>query len=155
MRKPSFLIATALALAALALPGAAAANESHTESHTNLGTLNVQVESKGPHKLGWSGLDFKLASCGLSSAGCAYSLIAVEVPARIPDCPDLLSKERVNQLNRVYLAFSEEESLRSGEHSFDSFSIESGKATLCWYIPVAASPSTSQLVASTTVTVSG
>jgi hypothetical protein len=155
VRKPSFLLASALALAALALPGAAAANESHTDSHTQVGTLTVQVESQGPHKLGWSALDFKLASCRLASTtSCAYSLIAVEIPAHMQACPEVLSKERVNQLNRVYLAFSEGESLRSGAHSFDSFTIEGGKATLCWYVPQVGSPSTQQIVATTTITAS-
>jgi hypothetical protein len=52
-----------LALAALVLPGTAAADQSHTTSHEHLGKLSVHLEQTGPGELGWSSVALKLTSC--------------------------------------------------------------------------------------------
>jgi hypothetical protein len=152
VRTRSSLLAMALAIAALALPSVAAANQSQTVSHHHLGTLTVQVEAKGPNELGWSSLGFKLSFCrAVSRDGCSYSLTAVEVSPSAEDCPEVISDTRISQLHRAYFRPSYGGSFQAGAHSFNSFSIGSGKAVLCWYLP---SPLGSQRnVALTTITV--
>lgn len=154
MRTLRPLFATALALAALALPSAADANVSQTSSHGHLGTLTVQVEVKGPHELGWNSLGFKLASCSVvSHIGCSYSLIAVEVPPSTDYCHQVLPEERIYQLHRAYLGHGHQQSLQGGAHSFNSFHIGGGRAMLCWYINSPGPTGYRQNVARTIVTV--
>jgi hypothetical protein len=146
----------ALALLALALPSAAAANQSRTESHHHLGTLTVQVEAKGQNELGWSSLSFRLASCRtVTHIGCGYTLVAVEVSPHSQDCPEVLPEDRISQLHRAYFGHASGELLQAGAHSFNSFSIGGGKAVLCWYVPLVGPTGARQNVARTTITVPG
>jgi hypothetical protein len=142
-----------LALAALVLPGTAAANQSHTTSHEHLGTLTVQLEEKGPGELGWSSLDLKLTSCDVvvqPGQVCLFQRIGIETPTILgASCDGSIYHSRLMGLPRVYTGWGSEGEVRSRARSFRSEWKRYGKMQLCWYIPAAGHPGVMQNVART------